>query len=146
MYVGRLPHGFYEDQLRKYFEQFGDVRRLRLSRNKRTGKAKHYAFIEFADKDVAAIVAETMNNYLIDGHLLQVREVPKDKIHPKLWIGANRKFRNVPNDRIERVRRNGPKTPEQEAKRKRGILRAQNKRREKIKAAGIEYDFEGYKA
>jgi nucleolar protein 15 len=35
LFVGRVPHGFYEDQMRAYFSQFGDVTRLRLSRNKR---------------------------------------------------------------------------------------------------------------
>jgi RNA recognition motif-containing protein len=35
IYVGRLPHGFYEAQLQGYFSQFGDITRLRLSRNKK---------------------------------------------------------------------------------------------------------------
>lgn len=35
LYLGRLPHGFYEDQLKAYFAQFGTVTRLRLSRNKK---------------------------------------------------------------------------------------------------------------
>lgn len=34
LYIGRIPHGFYEDEMRGYFSQFGDVLRLRLSRNK----------------------------------------------------------------------------------------------------------------
>ncbi|CDS01159.1 hypothetical protein [Sporisorium scitamineum] len=92
LYIGRLPKGFFEKQLKAYFSQFGDVTRLRVSRNKKTGASKHYAFIEFADKDVAQIVQETMHNYLIDGRLLQVKEVPRDKVHPELWVGANRKF------------------------------------------------------
>jgi hypothetical protein len=33
--ISRLPHGFYEDQLRAYFSQFGEVLRLRVSRNKK---------------------------------------------------------------------------------------------------------------
>lgn len=33
--MGRLPHGFYEDQLKGYLSQFGDVTRLRISRNKK---------------------------------------------------------------------------------------------------------------
>ncbi|EPQ31522.1 uncharacterized protein PFL1_00855 [Pseudozyma flocculosa PF-1] len=144
LYFGRLPHGFLEDQLRSYLSQFGDVRRLRVSRNRKTGKPKHYAFVEFADRDVAAIVQETMNNYLIDGHLLQVREVPRDKIHPKLWIGADRKYRPVPVDRLERVRRSQPKTPEQQAKRNQKLLDRQEARRQNLKAAGIDYQFEGY--
>lgn len=35
IYLGRIPHGFHEDQMKAYFTQFGDVTRLRLSRNKR---------------------------------------------------------------------------------------------------------------
>ena len=41
IYVGRIPHGFYEPQMRAYFSQFGEISRLRLSRNKLTGKPKH---------------------------------------------------------------------------------------------------------
>lgn len=35
VYLGRIPHGFYEDEMKDYFKQFGTVSRLRLSRNKR---------------------------------------------------------------------------------------------------------------
>ena len=35
VYVGRIPHGFYEDQMRKFFSQFGDIQNLRLSRNRK---------------------------------------------------------------------------------------------------------------
>jgi hypothetical protein len=39
LYLGRIPHGFYEDEMKAYFEQFGDVSRLRLARNKKVGEA-----------------------------------------------------------------------------------------------------------
>jgi nucleolar protein 15 len=35
VYIGRIPHGFYEKQMKAYFAQFGKVKRLRLSRSKR---------------------------------------------------------------------------------------------------------------
>lgn len=35
LYLGRIPHGFYEKQLKAYFEQFGDVEKVRLARNKK---------------------------------------------------------------------------------------------------------------
>jgi len=35
VYVGRIPHGFYEEQMRAYFSQFGVIKNLRLSRNKK---------------------------------------------------------------------------------------------------------------
>ena len=31
LYVGSLPHGFYETQMRSYFGQFGDVLRVKVS-------------------------------------------------------------------------------------------------------------------
>ena len=90
-----VPHGFYEEQMRDFFTQFGDVRalatrtrtarvdsrrdcsptvpwgwssaarpvqveRLRLSRSKKTGGSKGYAFIEFRDIDDARVVADAM--------------------------------------------------------------------------------------
>ncbi len=60
IYVGHIPHGFYEDQMRGFFSQFGDVERVRLSRSKKTGGSKGYAFIEFKDAADTKIVAESM--------------------------------------------------------------------------------------
>ena len=65
LYVGSLPHGFYETQMRSYFGQFGDVLRVKVSRNKKTGKSKHYAFVEFKHAEVGEVVAKAMNGYLL---------------------------------------------------------------------------------
>ncbi|KAF8199520.1 hypothetical protein BJ912DRAFT_921932 [Pholiota molesta] len=58
---------FLRRSIKAYFSQFGTVTRLRVSRNKKncikTGKSKHYGFIEFDSSAVAQIVAETMDNY-----------------------------------------------------------------------------------
>ena len=35
VYVGHLPHGFYEDQLSGYFSQFGTVTKVKVARNKK---------------------------------------------------------------------------------------------------------------
>lgn len=71
-----------------------------------TGRSKHYAFIEFESSAVAQIVAETMDNYLLMGHILNCKVIPKDEVHPELWVGANRKWRQVPNVRVARVQHN----------------------------------------
>lgn len=63
VYLGHLPHGFYEDQMSKFLSQFGAIKRLRLARNLKTGKSQHHAFVEFEFPEVAAIVAQTMNKY-----------------------------------------------------------------------------------
>ncbi|GAB2297499.1 nucleolar protein [Dionaea muscipula] len=35
LYIGRLPHGFYEDEMRGFFSQFGTIKRLRVARNRK---------------------------------------------------------------------------------------------------------------
>ncbi|KAE8145282.1 hypothetical protein BDV25DRAFT_74034 [Aspergillus avenaceus] len=140
VYVGRIPHGFYEHQMRAYFSQFGDITRLRLSRNKFTGRSKHYAFIEFASTSVAKIVAGTMDNYLMYGHILKCKYVPQEQLHPEIWKGANRRFKRTPWNRIEKKRLDKGKTREQWTER---IEREQKKRlakAEKLKDLG--YDIE----
>ncbi|THV04452.1 RNA-binding domain-containing protein [Dendrothele bispora CBS 962.96] len=147
LYLGRIPHGFYEDQLKAYFSQFGDVTRLRVSRNKKTGRSKHYAFLEFDSSSVAQIVAETMDNYLLMGHILRCKVIPKDQVHPELWVGADRKWRVVPRDRVARVAHNKLRTKEEQIKASKRLIKRQNDRKRKLEEMGISYNFDavGYK-
>ncbi|KAI0031919.1 hypothetical protein K488DRAFT_20809, partial [Vararia minispora EC-137] len=142
VYLGRIPHGFYEDQIRAYFSQFGDVTRLRLSRSKKTGRSKHYGFIEFDSAAVAQIVAETMDNYLLVGHILRCKVVPKEEVHPSLWIGANRKWQKIPHDRIARVKHNKPRTEDAQRSAEDRLLKRQEAKKRKLAAAGINYSFD----
>ncbi|UZJ51354.1 hypothetical protein CBS101457_000674 [Exobasidium rhododendri] len=144
LYFGRVPKSMPEGPLRAYLSQFGDISRLRLSRNKNTGASKHYAFVEFEDEEVAQIVQETMNNYLLEGRLLQVRVLPKEKVHPSMWIGADKKWRKVPEVRRFKVLHDEPKTAEEKERIQRKLLKRQDARRQKIQKQGIAYDFEGY--
>ncbi|KAJ7650417.1 hypothetical protein FB45DRAFT_731521 [Roridomyces roridus] len=141
LFLGRLPHGFYEDQLKAYFSQFGDVTRLRVSRNKKTGQSKHYGFIEFDSASVAQIVAETMDNYLLMGHILRCKVIPKEQVHPELWVGANRRWRAVPSARVAQVEHNKLRTDEQQQRAASRLLKRQEQRQRKLEEAGIVYDF-----
>ncbi|KAK1139584.1 nucleolar protein [Aspergillus melleus] len=140
VYVGRIPHGFYEHQMRAYFSQFGEILRLRLSRNRITGRSKHYAFVEFESVSVAKIVAATMDNYLMYGHILKCKYVPSDQLHPEVFKGANRRFKKTPWNRIEKKRLDKGKTRDQWSER---IGREQKKRlakAEKLKELGYELE------
>lgn len=77
--VKNLPKGFYEEQLRKYFAQYGRVTRLRLARSLRTGNSKHYAYIEFAFPEVAKIAADTMNNYIMFRQIIKTAYIPPEQ-------------------------------------------------------------------
>lgn len=68
--------------MREYFSQFGTVKRVRLARNTKTGQSKHFGFVEFASAAVAEIAAETMDKYLLDGHLLKCKYI---SLRDPLW-------------------------------------------------------------
>ncbi|KAM5434067.1 nucleolar protein [Microsporum canis] len=140
VYVGRIPHGFYEDEMRAYFSQFGDISRLRLSRNRTTGKSKHYAFVEFTSTSVAKIVAAAMQNYLMFGHILKCKYIPNDKVHPEMWKGANRRFKKTPWNQIEKRRLEAGKSRDQWSKAISKESSKRAKKAEKMKALGYEYD------
>ena len=123
--------------MHSYFSQFGTVTRLRLSRNRRTGKSKHYGWVEFSSKEVAEIVADTMNGYLIHPHRLVCQVVEVDE---KVWKGANKVFKKVPWVKINRERLEAKRTKE----RWEDLVKKDNERiqerAEKIKNLGIDYE------
>ncbi|XP_061348794.1 uncharacterized RNA-binding protein C1827.05c [Gastrolobium bilobum] len=140
LYVGRIPHGFYEKEMEGYFGQFGTIKRLRIARNKRTGKSRHFGFMEFESPEVAKIVADTMHNYLLFEHLLQVYLVPPEHVHPKLWRGFNYRFKPLDSVQIERERHDKERTLEEHKKLVENIMKRDKSRRKRIEAAGIDYE------
>ncbi|KAF9613343.1 hypothetical protein IFM89_007072 [Coptis chinensis] len=139
LYIGRIPHGFYETEMREFFKQFGDIKNLRIARSKKTGKSKHFGFIEFVSPEVAKIVADCMHNYLLFEHMVQVHLIPPERVHPKLWKGVNR-IRAPPNwTEITRKQHNKERTVEEHRKLVEGVVKRDQKRRKKIEAAGFDY-------
>lgn len=125
--------------MRAYFSQFGEITKLRLSRNRQTGASKHYAFIEFASSAVAKIVADTMDNYLMFGHILKCKFAPPESLHPDVWKGANRRFKKTPWNKMERRELERPKSREQWDKKIKAEEKKRADKQEKMKAIGYEY-------
>lgn len=138
IYIGRIPHGFHEVEMRKYFSQFGDIINLRLSRNKKTGASKHYGWIEFESHEVASVAAETMNNYLLEGHLLKVSVL--DSIHEDLFKGANTKYTVIDWDKKNREAHDRPKSENEWAAISKKFEQAKVDKQKELKDLGFEYD------
>jgi len=140
VYIGRIPHGFYEHEMREYFKQFGTILKLRLSRNRKTGASKHFAFVQFESATVADIVAKTMDNYLLFGHILKVKVIPDEQVPADLFKGANKRFKKVPWNQIEGRKLKQGATEEVWGNR----IEAEEKKRvekaEKLKQIGYEFD------
>lgn len=138
IYIGRIPSGFEEPEMKKYFNQFGEIERVRISRNKKTGKSKHYGYIKFRQEEVAKIAAETMNNYLIFGHLLKVEFV--ENANSNLFIGdIDQKFRVIPRQQISLRKYNAAKSQEDWDKIETGYKVSKVTKQENLKKKGINY-------
>ena len=139
IYLGHIPHGFYEGEMHRYFSQFGKVLKLRLSRSHRSGRSRGYAFIRFQCEEVAKIAAESMNNYLMYGKLLKCRVVS----------GRRQMFRSSKHwpaqcKRQEAMRRQynrlqAVSSQQQYCRRLKNVSRREGKRQRRILARGMQY-------
>ncbi|GJP61863.1 hypothetical protein CLOP_g18982 [Closterium sp. NIES-67] len=136
VYLGRLPHGFYEDELHGFLSQFGEIEQLRVVRNPKTGRSRHYGYAKFASPEVAAIVAECMNNYLLFGHLLKTHLVdPAMADRDQLFYTPHK---NPPEISQPKPVATWGDYREQTSKQSKKL----NATMKRLKAAGIDYEFQ----
>lgn len=100
--------------------------------------------MEFDCDEVAKIVAETMNNYLMGERLIKCHMIPPEKVHEKLFVGSQRDFKKPSHPAVARY--NKKHTEEQLTKMKDKLLRKEGKLRKRLAAHGIDYDFPGFAA
>ncbi|KAJ3591883.1 hypothetical protein NHX12_007014 [Muraenolepis orangiensis] len=144
VYVAHLPRSLGEKDLQTYFQQFGTIVKLRLAKSKKTGGSKGYAFLEFECDEVAKIVAETMNNYLIRERLIKCELMPPEKVHESLFKGCQRKFEMPTLPATKRY--NKSHTADSTARMTEKLLRKEAKLRKRLADAGVDYDFPGFAA
>ncbi|GMH59899.1 hypothetical protein TL16_g02924 [Triparma laevis f. inornata] len=134
IYLGHLPPTFLEPALQSFLSQFGPVLQLHLSRSKKSGAPKGYAFVKFEDSQTAAIVADTMSGYFLDGRRLVCHLVEEKS---GMWGG---KFRDVDWVGLHREKMNGPKTDEQIKKSSSRQKSKLEKKMEMLKGMGIDVE------
>ena len=72
LYVGNLLSNVKEDNLRSAFEQFGQVREVRLITDKASGQSKGYGFVEMPSKNAAEKAIDEMNGKEFMGRAVTV--------------------------------------------------------------------------
>lgn len=130
IYLGRIPHGFYESEIKSYFSQFGTVEQVHIPRNKKTSRFKHYAFVEFKESAVAKIAQETMDNYLLMNHQLVCKLVDSVK-------SARKSFKFINWKKLEEKKRSNQSLE----KRLERIALKKKEKMEKLQELGIDYSF-----
>lgn len=144
MYIGRLSGQLTEDDLLKYFTQFGRVINIRISRNKKTGNSKHYGFIEFQTNASLTSACLSMNNYLIYGHQLQCQIIDNNNIPENLFMNSNKKFHPMYWQKISKYYNDRKKLADHLLILKKKYLRQKASKKAHLQSKGIFYDFENF--
>ncbi len=81
LYVGNLSFNTTEDELRSYFEENGiTTKSVNLIKDKYTGKAKGFGFVEVESQEVMQKATQTLDGKEFGGRNLTINEAkPKDR-------------------------------------------------------------------
>ena len=146
IYLGHLPVGFEEREISVFLNQFGNVLRCRVSRSKKTGRSRGYAFVEFVDHEVANIVAETMSGYFLLEKRLVCHIVPNDQVHDLMFAKAKRIATKADLHKKARLEVNKQRSADALKGITAKLVKREDMKRKKLAALGIDYDFPGYAA
>ncbi|XP_054162402.1 MKI67 FHA domain-interacting nucleolar phosphoprotein-like [Oppia nitens] len=140
--ISNIPFGFFEKEMFEYFSQFGTVLRLRISRNPKTGNRRNYAFVEFEFEEVANIVAETMNNYLMFNHIIKCQYIPDFKVKKMPLIFKNWNKLSITSTESHKLKHNRSKDIDREIKLTRKRLTKVRAMESQLKKHGIDFKCE----
>jgi len=146
IYLGHLPVGFEEREISVFLNQFGNVLRCRVSRSKKTGRSRGYAFVEFVDHEVANIVAQTMSGYFLLEKRLVCHIVPNDQVHDLMFAKAKRIATKADLHKKARLEVNKQRSADALKGITAKLVKREDMKRKKLAALGIDYDFPGYAA
>ncbi len=146
IYLGHLPVGFEEREITVFLNQFGNVTRCRVSRSKKTGRSRGYAFVEFVDHEVAKVVAETMSGYFLLEKRLVCHILPQDQVHELMFAKAKRIATKAVIHKKARLEVNKQRSTDALKGITAKLVKREEMKRKKLAALGIDYDFPGYAA
>ena len=74
LYVGNLPYETTESDLQTLFEASGQVSTVNIIRDRATGQARGFAFVEMSDAEGARRAIEELDRHQMGGRNLTVNE------------------------------------------------------------------------
>jgi nucleolar protein 15 len=145
LYIGHLPKDFAEIDLRRFLSQFGKVYNCRVARKIETGQPKGFAFVRFGDDETAKIVCETLHGYFLEKQRLVCQLRPS---HPGMFFDTEKNMeKRKKKIQIEKKQRNQNLANSEKLKAITSrLVTREMKKRERLEALGIDYDFPGYKS
>lgn len=80
IYVGNLNYNLTEEEVAGLFSQYGEVVSVKLVKDKETGRAKGFGFVEMADETEGAEAVKQLDGADVQGRNIKVNEAkPKEE-------------------------------------------------------------------
>lgn len=96
LYVGNLPFNTDETQLQDLFAQAGTVDTVSVVRDRETGRARGFAFVEMSSDAEAQQAITQLNSYQLEGRALTVNEARPKTEGGGFGGGGNGRRRSEP--------------------------------------------------
>jgi RNA recognition motif-containing protein len=74
IYVGNLVSSITEERLKALFEPFGEIKSIKIIKDKFTGQARGFAFVEMMTSAEAQQAIDSLNGQELEGQRLKVNE------------------------------------------------------------------------
>ena len=74
IYVGNLHFDLNEDELKKAFEEYGEVSTVKIITDKATGRSRGFGFVEMVNDDEAKEAIDNLNGTDIKGRKVNVNQ------------------------------------------------------------------------
>ncbi len=80
IYVGNLPYGLSESELRDAFANFGAVSTVKILSDRETGRSRGFGFVEMPNRPEAEAAVANLNGKDVGGRPLRVNEArPRER-------------------------------------------------------------------
>lgn len=90
IFVGSLPFKIEENELREYFEEYGEVTSCKIIIDKLSGRSKGFGFIEMPNDEQAQQAIDELNGAEVEGRTIVVNEAEERRERPGGGGGFNR--------------------------------------------------------
>lgn len=80
IYVGNLPYGVGEDELRETFGAYGQIDSVNLIKDKFSGDSKGFGFVEMPSNSEADTAIKALNESMMGGRRIKVNQAkPRER-------------------------------------------------------------------
>ncbi|MBN1272265.1 MAG: RNA-binding protein [Candidatus Aminicenantes bacterium] len=83
IYVGNLSFDMTEDDLKKEFEEFGEVEKVSIIKDKFSGVSRGFGFVEMPNKEDGEKAIEALNGKELKGREIKVNEARPRSDRPR---------------------------------------------------------------